>query len=118
MTAWHVRRAERGDAAALAPPATGSRRGVSEGVGVAPPGTGSRRGLSPRERQVLEGLADGLTGEEVARRLVLSAETVKTHVRNAIRKLDARTRTHAIARAIREGQISGPAPRDDDRPAD
>ena len=48
--------------------------------------------LSPRERQVLELLAEGLTGEEVAGRLHLSPETVRTHVRNAIVKLGAKTR--------------------------
>jgi DNA-binding NarL/FixJ family response regulator len=57
--------------------------------------------LSPREREVLDLLADGLTGEEIASRLFLSAETVRTHVRNAMRKLDAKTRVHAVALALR-----------------
>ena len=51
--------------------------------------------LSNREREVLDLLAQGLTGEEVAEQLVLSAETVKTHIRNAMAKLEA---THARAR--------------------
>jgi DNA-binding NarL/FixJ family response regulator len=63
--------------------------------------------LSAREREVLALLAQGLTGEAVAERLVLSSETVKTHVRNAMAKLEAHTRVHAIAIALREGHISG-----------
>lgn len=65
--------------------------------------------LSNREREVLDLLAQGLTGEQVAERLVLSAETIKTHVRNAMSKLEAHTRVHAIAIALREGFISPPA---------
>ena len=42
-------------------------------------------------------------------RLFLSAETVKTHVRNAMAKLEASTRVHAIAIALREGYIQPPA---------
>ena len=66
-------------------------------------------GLSPREREIMDLLAQGLTGEQVAERLVLSAETVKTHIRNAMTKLEASTRVHAVAIALREGYISGPA---------
>ena len=64
--------------------------------------------LSNREREVLDLLAQGLTGEGVADRLVLSSETIKTHVRNAMTKLEANTRVHAIAIALREGYISPP----------
>jgi DNA-binding NarL/FixJ family response regulator len=65
-------------------------------------------GLSPREREILDLLSRGMTGEAVAEQLVLSAETVKTHVRNAMNKLEASTRVHAIAIALREGYIEGP----------
>ena len=61
--------------------------------------------LSPREREVLDLLAQGLNGEEVAVRLVLSPETVRTHVRNAMEKLEANTRVHAVAIALRQGEI-------------
>jgi DNA-binding NarL/FixJ family response regulator len=61
--------------------------------------------LSPREREVLDLLAKGLNGEEVAERLVLSPETVRTHVRNAMEKLEASTRVHAVAIALRRGEI-------------
>jgi DNA-binding NarL/FixJ family response regulator len=64
--------------------------------------------LSAREREILQLLADGLTGEEIAERLVLSAETVKTHIRNAMAKLEARNRVHAILIAVRQGHITLP----------
>lgn len=72
------------------------------------PAAGERTGrLSPRERQVLSGLAEGLNGEGVADRLSISAETVRTHVRNAMDKLEAHTRTHAVVLAVRRGEIEG-----------
>jgi DNA-binding NarL/FixJ family response regulator len=64
--------------------------------------------LSKRERQIMDLLSQGLTGEDVATRLVLSSETVKTHIRNAMSKLEAHTRVHAVAIALREGFITGP----------
>jgi DNA-binding NarL/FixJ family response regulator len=64
--------------------------------------------LSKREREIMDLLAQGLTGEQVADRLVLSSETVKTHIRNAMGKLEASTRVHAVAIALREGFISPP----------
>lgn len=61
--------------------------------------------LSPREREVLDLLAAGLTGEEISDRLFLSPQTVQTHVRNLMRKLGARTRVHALALALRHQEI-------------
>lgn len=72
---------------------------------LSPRATRRQASLSAREREVLSLLAQGLTGEQVARRLYLSAETVKTHVRNSMDKLEARNRVHAIAIALRQGQI-------------
>ncbi|HEX6714322.1 MAG TPA: LuxR C-terminal-related transcriptional regulator [Thermoleophilaceae bacterium] len=57
-------------------------------------------GLSPREREVLSMLAGGNTVAEIANELYLSPFTVRTHVRNAKDKLQARTTAHAIAIAI------------------
>jgi DNA-binding NarL/FixJ family response regulator len=57
--------------------------------------------LSPRERQILELLAEGLRVKEVAERLSLSPATVHTHVRNAIAKMEVDTRTEAVALAVR-----------------
>lgn len=65
------------------------------------PATAAWRTLTVREREVVELLSTGLNGEQIAERLVLSPETVKTHVRNAMQRLDARTRAHAVALAIR-----------------
>jgi DNA-binding NarL/FixJ family response regulator len=57
--------------------------------------------LSPRERQVLELLAEGLRVNDIAERLSLSPATVHTHVRNAIARLEVDTRTEAVALAVR-----------------
>jgi DNA-binding NarL/FixJ family response regulator len=65
-----------------------------------------RKLLSPREREILELLAHGLSGEDAAKQLYLSSETVRTHVRNAMSKLDASTRVHAVALAMQRGEIS------------
>lgn len=64
--------------------------------------------ISPREAEVLELLAQGLSGHEVAERLFLSPQTVETHVRNAVRKLGARGRLHAVILALQEGAIRLP----------
>jgi DNA-binding CsgD family transcriptional regulator len=50
-------------------------------------------------------LAQGLSGAEIAQRLMLSAETVRTHVRNGSKRLAARTRVHAIVLAVKNGEI-------------
>jgi len=57
--------------------------------------------LSEREREILQLLAEGLHTEEVARRIGLSVETVKSDTKRVIAKLDADTRTHAVAIALR-----------------
>jgi DNA-binding NarL/FixJ family response regulator len=61
--------------------------------------------LSPRESEMLMLLAEGLSGEEIAEKLVLSPATVRTHVQNAMVKLGAHTRGQAIATALRAGEI-------------
>jgi DNA-binding NarL/FixJ family response regulator len=62
--------------------------------------------LSPREREVMHLMAEGRTAEGVGDELGVSVETVRTHVRNAIRKLQARNRVHAIALALERGEIA------------
>jgi DNA-binding NarL/FixJ family response regulator len=62
--------------------------------------------LSPREREILALLSKGLSGEAAAQELHLSPETVRTHVRNAMGKLDASTRVHAVALALQKGEIA------------
>jgi PAS domain S-box-containing protein len=61
--------------------------------------------LSPRESEMLMLLAEGLSGEEIAARLVLSPATVRTHIQNAMVKLGAHTRGQAIAKALRAQEI-------------
>ena len=62
--------------------------------------------LTQRERDVLRLLADGHSNEEIGKRLFISPETVRTHVRKAMDKLDADTRTQAVATALRQSLIS------------
>lgn len=62
--------------------------------------------LTQREREVLRLLADGHANEEIGKRLFISPETVRTHVRKAMAKLEADTRTQAVAIALRESLIS------------
>ena len=62
--------------------------------------------LTQREREVLRMLADGHSNEEIGKRLHISPETVRTHVRKAMAKLDADTRTQAVAIALRQSIIS------------
>jgi len=61
--------------------------------------------LSHREREVFKLLAQGLKGAEIAHRLMLSTETVRAHVHNGSKRLGARTRVHALALAVRNGEI-------------
>jgi len=63
-------------------------------------------GLSPREREIMHLMAEGGTAQDVGARVGVSVETVRTHVRNVIRKLQARNRVHAIAIALQRGDIS------------
>jgi DNA-binding NarL/FixJ family response regulator len=62
--------------------------------------------LTQREREILRLLADGYSNEEIGRRLFISAETVRTYVRKAMKKLEADTRTEAVAKALRQSLIS------------
>ena len=78
---------------------------ASTGEGGPPLGT-----LTPREREVLRLLADGLTNRQIAERLVVSEHTVHRHVTNLLRKLELPSRTAAAAYAVRSGLLdSSPA---------
>jgi DNA-binding NarL/FixJ family response regulator len=57
--------------------------------------------LTAREREIVELIAAGATNHAVARELVLSTDTVKTHVSSILRKLDAASRAEAVARYLR-----------------
>lgn len=81
---------------------------VVSGGSVEPPagaavGTGSA--LTPREREVLAALLSGASDHAVARSLGISPHTVRSHVRNVLRKLGVRTRTEAVVLAVRGGLV-------------
>ena len=61
--------------------------------------------LTQREREILQLLADGLANTDVAEKLFISQETVKSHVRHILMKLEADTRTQAVAIALRQSII-------------
>ena len=63
------------------------------------------RTLSVRQREILQMLADGMQTDAVAGRLGLSTETVRTHTKRILAKLEASTRTQAVAIGIRHGMI-------------
>jgi DNA-binding NarL/FixJ family response regulator len=64
-----------------------------------------RRALSNREYQVLQLVADGLPNQAIADTLFVSVETVRTHIKNVLRKLEARDRAHAVALGFRAGLL-------------
>jgi DNA-binding NarL/FixJ family response regulator len=71
-------------------------------VDPAVPPKGSRGKLTRRQREILQLLANGESTTVAARELDVSEETVKTHTKNALARLEARNRTHAVAIAVRE----------------
>ncbi|MGD0167349.1 MAG: response regulator transcription factor [Gaiellaceae bacterium] len=79
---------------------------VLAGVISSPAATAKIAQLTQRERDVLRMLSDGHSNEEIGKALFISPETVRTHVRKAMAKLDADTRTEAVATAIRQSLIA------------
>ncbi len=79
------------------------------GTGEVIPFTGPLRELEQeptmREIEVLQLISDGLVNREIGQRLFLSEETVKSHVRHLLAKLQARSRAHAVAVGFRRGII-------------
>jgi DNA-binding CsgD family transcriptional regulator len=67
---------------------------------------GGRAQLSEREREVMTLVASGLQSGDVAERLFLSPETIRSHVQNALAKLGAHTRAHGVAVALVTGEIA------------
>lgn len=101
-----VRVVAAGDAL-LAPSIT--RRLIGEFARLRPnrqPSPGRLRELTPRETEVLRHLAEGLSNAEIAVRLVVSEETVKTHVSRVLTKLGLRDRAQAVVVAYESGLVS------------
>jgi DNA-binding NarL/FixJ family response regulator len=97
--------------ALLAPAIT--RRLISEFARLRPKATGQLdvpaaglRELTPRETEVLRLLAEGLSNPEIANRLVVTEETVKTHVSRVLHKLGLRDRTQAVVLAYESGLVT------------
>jgi DNA-binding NarL/FixJ family response regulator len=91
----------------LAPAVT--RRLISEFARTRPPAAAtlpaSLAALTPRETEVLLLVAEGLSNPEIARRLVVTEETVKTHVSRVLGKLGLRDRTQAVVTAYESGLV-------------
>jgi DNA-binding NarL/FixJ family response regulator len=69
------------------------------------PPKGSRGVITTRQRQILQLLADGESTTVAARQLGLSEETVKTHIKSTLSRLEAKNRSHAVAIGLRESLI-------------
>jgi DNA-binding CsgD family transcriptional regulator len=81
-----------------------ARTPPSEPIGLAP-----QPRLTPRQREILDLLASGLSMSEIAKKLTLSTETVRNHLRSVFRELHVHTRLEAIAAARRLGLLAPPA---------
>jgi len=79
---------------------------VLGGTLASPQATDRLHALTKREREILRLLADGMRNEQVASVLFISPLTVRTHVRHAMDKLEADTRTQAVATALRHSLIA------------
>jgi two-component system, NarL family, response regulator len=69
------------------------------------PPKGSRGVITTRQRQILQLLADGESTTVAARQLGLSEETIKTHIKSTLARLEAKNRSHAVAIGLRESLI-------------
>jgi DNA-binding NarL/FixJ family response regulator len=85
-----------------------AQRRTSTGAGEVIPFAPKEREQLPtaREIQVLQLIAEGLVNREIGQQLFLSEETVKSHVRHLLAKLQARSRAHAVAVGFRRGLIA------------
>ena len=84
----------------------GERQGNAEVIPFAAPLRELEQEPTAREIEVLQLISDGLVNREIGHRLFLSEETVKSHVRHLLAKLQARSRAHAVAVGFRRGLIA------------
>ena len=86
--------------------AASRRTPAAEVIAIAPRQPEPEQAPSAREIEVLQLVSDGLVNREIGNRLFLSEETVKSHVRHILAKLQARSRAHAVAVGFRRGLIN------------
>ncbi|MBT67162.1 MAG: helix-turn-helix transcriptional regulator [Synechococcus sp. NP17] len=77
-------------------------------LGRRPPGASTTE-LSIKEEDVLRGLCKGMSNQDIADSLVVSIDTVKSHIGSLLRKLKANNRTHAVVVAFQEGLVEIPS---------
>jgi DNA-binding NarL/FixJ family response regulator len=82
-----------------------ARRGAVTVLPSSVPAPELRSTLTTREAEVLQLLANGLSNLEIARRLVITQETAKTHVGHLLRKMEAHSRAHAVAVGFRHNLL-------------
>jgi PAS domain S-box-containing protein len=82
--------------------------GRGRGLRLAEPSEAGRAALSDREREIVRLVALGDTGPEIAAELQISHNTVRTHVRNSMQRVGARSRAHLVAKALGEGHALAP----------
>ena len=100
MLSRYIDHSRRFDAAA-------ARRGASaEIIPFAAPMRELEQEPTAREIEVLQLISEGLVNREIGKRLFLSEETVKSHVRHLLAKLQARSRAHAVAVGFRRGLLT------------
>lgn len=80
-------------------------RVISEGAQAAIDAAADREPISPRELEVLQGIANGLTNARIAERLSISPKTVDNHRTNLMRKLDVKSSASLIVEAVKSGLI-------------
>ena len=83
----------------------GDGEGSAEVIPLQAPARAPEQEPTSREIEVLQLISDGLVNREIGQRLFLSEETVKSHVRHLLAKLQARSRAHAVAVGLRRGLI-------------
>ncbi len=83
---------------------------IPTGVATAPKGEGSVHAngtvLTPREREVIVLMAEGLSNKQIAAKLTISEHTAKFHVNSILQKMDAQKRVEAVVRAAQQGLLS------------
>ena len=82
--------------------------GRGSGLRLTQPAATGQSALSKREREIVRLVALGGTGREIAEELQISHHTVRTHLRNSMQRVGARSRAHLVAKAVGEGHALAP----------